>query len=236
VTIRLRAHAITRPAPGELVNEDAFVAEEAAGLFVVADGLAGRPAGEVASEVAVRAVSQALGDGAIDGVAPASLADALQRANDAVVARATGDLDLEGMAAAVTALRFRESANGRPASVELVHAGDCRAYLLRAGHLTMLTVDHLCVRGRTRVITKVLGRRRDVDPDTAEHEAHPGDRWLLCTDGLNKVVDDGEIQALLEDASDPVVAAGGLLDAARAAHTPDDVTIVVIDVGTPRHP
>lgn len=224
-TVTIRAHGLTRAAPGEIVNEDAIHVGESEGLFVVADGLAGRPAGAVASEVAVqRLVASHEAEPTI------SLADAFQHANDAVVARAAQDQRLDGMAAAVTGMRLDPGRPGVPATMELVHAGDCRAYLLRDGHLRMLTADHLVLRRGGRVITKVLGRPRALEPDTDRVTTRPGDRWLLCTDGLTKVVGDREIGDILADASDPVVAVGCLLDAARAAATPDDVTVLVVDM------
>jgi len=224
LTSTIRAHGLSRAAPGDTVNEDALHVDVVGGLFVVADGLAGRPAGEVASAVAVDTVVATIGTNP-----SSSLAVALEHANDSVVREAARHPRLELMAAAVTALRLHPD-TGTGATVELAHAGDCRAYLQRDDQLRLLTQDHLVMRGRTRVITKVLGRPRVVEPDAAVLPTFPGDRWVLCTDGLTKVVADDRIHELLRDAPDPVVAAGGLLDAARAATTPDDVTVIVVDV------
>ena len=223
--ITIRAHGVTRPAPGETVNQDAVHVDEAGGLFVVADGLSGRPGGEVASTVAVAAVTAAV-SARPDG----PLTDAFELANEAVIREAARSPRLELMAAAVTAIRLHPL--GASPSIEIVHAGDCRAYLYRDGVLQRTTEDHLVIRGGGRVITKVLGRPRNVDPDVHVLPTVGGDRWLLCTDGLTKVVGDDAIRDLLREPPDPAIAVGVLLDAARAASTPDDITAVVVDVAT----
>lgn len=214
----MRVHGLTCGAPRADVNEDALLVDVDGGVFVVADGLSGCPAGDVASRVAVEAFAQALASADGDG-----LVAALQHANDEVVRAAGEDQAFDRMCAAVTAARL--GADGRGT---LVHAGDCRAYLLRDGALRMLTEDHLVVREGQRQITKVVGRARAVEPDKLALVLGPGDRLLLCTDGLTKVVTDEAIEALLAAAPDPEAACTALMKAAVEGDTPDDVTLIAL--------
>ncbi len=212
-------------------NEDVLLVRPP--LYVVADGMGGHRAGEVAAAIAVEQLGAELDAGRIvDGV---SLGAALLVAGAEVRARGTGDR--AGMGTTVVAILL----DGSRAWV--AHVGDSRAYLLRAGTLEQLTADHTLVgelvrRGRltpaqaatdTRrhVLTRALGASDDA-PDVRALPLAPGDRLLLCSDGLAGVVPDARIGSLLGQ-GDPEAAADALVAAALAAGGPDNVTVIALD-------
>ena len=202
------------------VNQDAYLASER--LVAVADGVGGGPAGEVAARVAIDALS-AGGDPA--------------RASAAVYDAAQGDPRRRGMATTLTAGRFTG------AGFEVAHAGDSRAYRLRGGGIELLTDDHavvpqmvargILVRDRAathplrNMLTRALGRDRDTDFDTLVADAQSGDVFLLCTDGLTKMVDEPAIAAIVATADSLDGAALALVRAANAAGGHDNVTVVL---------
>jgi serine/threonine protein phosphatase PrpC len=217
-------------------NEDAAYAGPH--LLVVADGMGGHAGGEVASAEAIAALAP-LDDGATGGDPSAALRDAVHRANDRLRRRAAQEPGLEGMGTTLTALLW---VDGR---LTLAHLGDSRCYLLRDGHLEQLSHDHTLVQfyvdeGRLSpeeasshpqrsVITKALVGREDVDADVSALEVRPGDRYLLCTDGLSGVVSEETLEATLQE-PDPEQACSQLVDLALRGGGPDNVTCIVADM------
>lgn len=221
---------VGRVRPG---NEDALLVTDDARLVAVADGMGGHRAGEVASATAIAALLAGVERGdPID--------DAITAANDAVVTRAASDLDLRGMGTTLTTGLVDGS------TLRIGHVGDSRAYLLRDGELRQLTTDHSVVAEliaageltedealvdpRRAMITRALGIDATVEVDVLEVALLPGDRLLLCSDGLTTMVRDDAIAAVLATEEDPQRAADGLVDAANAAGGADNVTVVVADV------
>ena len=218
-------------------NEDSYLVDDP--LFAVADGLGGHQGGEVASAVALETLGQAAA--ASDGEARIrdKLRDGVLDANRAVFERAAGDSALSGMGTTLTAL---VAGAGR---FHLAHVGDSRAYLLRDGDLSPLTEDHTLVRKLVRegrltpeeaeihpqrsILTRALGIDDDVEVDQATVEIRPGDRLLLCSDGLTSMVPDDRIHELLSG-QDPDTTCRALIEAANAAGGQDNVTVVVLDV------
>jgi serine/threonine protein phosphatase PrpC len=216
-------------------NEDAYLA--APPLFAVADGMGGHQAGEVASAEAIETVATQAGRDRD------SLVAAVHAANDAVYARASANPALAGMGTTITAMVAGAD------SVQIVHVGDSRAYLLREGRLRRLTQDHTVVDRLARegkiapdevdrhpqrsVLERALGVAPDVDVDVQLIDVHPGDRLLLCTDGLTSMLDDGEIRAVLLAERDPQTAVQQLVDGALEAGGKDNVTVLIVDI--PRH-
>ncbi len=216
-------------------NEDRFVARPP--LFLVADGMGGQNAGEVAAAITADLLEAAAAEGTVRTVA--DLAEALGRANAAVWRRAGTDRTLEGMGTTCTAMIV---AGPR---VFVAHVGDSRAYLLRAGDLRQLTIDHTLMQrlvdeGRLQpadiashpqrsVIIRAIGAAADVAPDRLVVELEPRDRLLLCSDGLSGAVTAQDIQTVLAGDQDPQVAAERLVDLANAAGGGDNVTAVVVD-------
>ncbi|MFI2708757.1 MerR family transcriptional regulator [Micromonospora sp. NPDC018662] len=216
-------------------NED--IAYASATLLAVADGVRG-PGGSAASAAAVDALRPlAAADAAGDLLA--ALGDAVSRADRAVRAQAT---DVDRPASTLTAIVRRGT------RLALVHVGDTRAYLLRGGELSRLTQDHTYVQtlvdqGRLTpaeagahpqraLLARALGAGAEVEADLALRTALPGDRYLLCSDGLAAVVDPGVLHAALAGSDDPETAVGHLVDLAYAAGAPDNVACVVADLVT----
>jgi serine/threonine protein phosphatase PrpC len=216
-------------------NQDSGFASQH--LLVVADGMGGGPAGDLASSVTVQALRR------LDGPPPSdllqALAGAVHRANDRLAELIEDDPSLDGMGSTATAALFDGERIG------LAHIGDSRGYLLRAGELERLTCDHTFVQalideGRLSeedarhhphrsLILRVLDGRQANDPDLALHDLQPGDRLLLCSDGLAGVVSDEAIAEALA-AGSPDSAAEALIELALRAGGPDNITCIVADV------
>ncbi len=216
-------------------NEDSYVVEEP--LFAVADGMGGHRGGAVASSLALEALREVLRD---DLVAPTGLIEEIKSANQRVLQRGEADRDLRGMGTTLTALL----AEGGKAHI--AHIGDSRAYLLRDGSLKQLTEDHTLVQRmvmegkllpeeaerhpQRSILTRALGVDEDVEPDTMTLDpVLPGDRLLLCTDGLTSMVDGEQIEDVLRSERDPQRAANTLIDEANAAGGDDNITVLVLD-------
>ena len=215
-------------------NEDA-VHPEGSGrngtlVAAVADGMGGHVGGEVASRIAIEAATAA-----DDGVA-----GRIAAANAAVVDHAAGHPRLRGMGTTLTLGVF----STRP-SVEIGHVGDSRAYLLRDGGLRRITEDHSVVaellaggmitedearfHPQRNLVTRSLGLAPSIEADVETFDLEPGDRVLLCSDGLTNMVDDDNIAGLLGEGT-PDEAVWALIEAANRAGGHDNVTVVVVDV------
>jgi serine/threonine protein phosphatase PrpC len=216
-------------------NEDSYVVEEP--LFAVADGMGGHRGGAVASSLALESLRELLRD---EGVAPAALIDEIKEANQRVLQRGEADRDLRGMGTTLTALLAEE---GR---AHIAHIGDSRAYLLRDGSLKQLTEDHTLVQRmvmegkllpeeaerhpQRSILTRALGVDEEIEPDTLTLDpVLPGDRLLLCTDGLTSMVDAARIEDVLQAEHDAQRAANILIDEANAAGGDDNITVLILD-------
>ena len=210
-------------------------------LLVVADGMGGRAGGDVASSLAIAHLAplddEAHGpDSAVD-----ALGAALVDAQAALMERAHEETGLAGMGTTVTALLRAGN------KLVMAHIGDSRGYLLRDGSLVQVTTDHTFVQylvatGRITeeeaehhpqrsVIMRVLGDHdTDPVPDISVREARPGDRWLLCSDGLSGVVSHDTMAETLREIADPDACAEALVELALRGGAPDNVTVVVGDV------
>jgi len=215
-------------------NEDVALCE--GHLVAVADGMGGHAGGEVAAAVAIALVDAAFTGGSVD-----ELLAAVRAANRAIADRAAGAPELEGMGTTICAAGA--IGGGRLA---IVNVGDSRAYLWRNGELSQLTDDHtvtgeLVRRGELsesealehphrNVLIRALGVGATVDVDAAVHDVHPGDRLLLCTDGLFTEVPAGEIASLMRNEADVTATADALVDRALSHGGNDNVTVVVAEV------
>lgn len=210
-------------------------------LLVVADGMGGHAGGDVASSVAVAAFAPLDGESHGPDDALDELENALGAARDEIVARTHADPELTGMGTTVTAILRAGN------KLAMVHLGDSRGYLLRDGVLTQVTTDHTFVQHlvntgkitpeeaehhpQRSVVMRVLGDfDPDVAPDLSVREARPGDRWLLCSDGLSGFVSADTIAETLLDLPDVDVCADRLVQLALRAGGGDNVTVVVADV------
>ncbi len=210
-------------------NEDACYA--GTNLFAVADGLGGHVSGDIASQTVITAV--AAFDKPVDPQqAPALLAEMVAHANHALRQRARTEPATRGMGSTLVAVLH---ADGR---WFIANVGDSRCYRLRSGNLEQVTDDHTVGRlvssadviphYAERLSRFLNGRPDGWSPDLAPLDVRPGDRVLLCTDGLSSFVDPGLIADLL-GAGQAYEAAQALIDAALAAGGPDNVTVVVVD-------
>ena len=216
-------------------NEDSF-APEASGrgagptVLIVADGMGGAVGGEVASRLAVEHAFT--GSGLPE--------DRVARANQAVVERSLSDPGLAGMGTTLTLAEL-----GADGIIRLAHVGDSRAYLLRQGSLQQITDDHTVVaeqlaaghitpaeaatHPQRSMLTRVLGISNELEIDSISVETAPGDRLLMCSDGLTGMVEDQRIAELLSDGT-PEEAVWDLIEEANKAGGHDNVTVVVVDV------
>jgi protein phosphatase len=234
MALELRWGAATDPGRVRTVNEDTAHAED--GLWVVADGMGGHAAGDVASQTAVTSLRA--------NAAAVGLVEAVRLANRAVLEQADRDAALRGMGTTITAAAPVEVDGGT--QLEVVNVGDSRAYLFRDGELHQLTEDHSLVAELERegritaaearvhpqrnIVTRVLGNEPEVEVDAFPLDPFTGDRLLLCSDGLFNEVDERDIVHVLAHEHEPVAAAGALVDLANRAGGRDNITVVVIDV------
>ncbi len=199
-------------------------------LFIVADGMGGHVAGEVASRIAVETATDTEG-------APGRR---VLGANNALLIQVAENPELAGMGTTMTVLELGNSGVARVA-----HVGDSRAYLLRDSSLRQLTIDHTVAaeyvaagqlspeeaqnHPQRNMITRALGLTQNLMVDEIEEPVQPGDRFLLCSDGVHSMLADKEIADQLA-AESVEEAAWGLIEAANAAGGHDNITVVVVDV------
>ena len=236
--------------PVRAANEDCLLLDGEVGLFVVADGMGGHQAGEIASHMAVATVAAEIkdGDGASDTCSdPGSAEDlpatrlrsALQAANVRVYTTGAGDPALSGMGTTITALLMGAS------GAVVGSVGDSRAYLVRGGTTVQLTHDDTWLvsmlgsdgareaaaraHPMRHVLTHIIGSRDGGEPELVSVPVQSGDVFVLTTDGLHNVVDDDAIGRLAVSGP-PAQAARRLVDEALARRTTDNVTVVVVRV------
>jgi protein phosphatase len=219
-------------------NEDSYLAEE--NLYVVADGMGGHNAGEVASALAVTTLKAGARSG-IDTVE--RFRELVQQANTAIYTASLDDSTQSGMGTTLTALSI---VAGEEPRVLVANVGDARTYLWRNGALTRLSVDHSYVQElvnegiitpeearvhpRRNIVTRALGIDRSVVVDVFSHLVRTGDRIVLCSDGLVDEVSDADIAVVLGQHSDPQDTSEALVMVANTAGGRDNTTVIVIDV------
>ena len=216
-------------------NEDSSYAR--APVFVVADGMGGAQAGEVASGIAVETFEQGLPD---SGTPEERLTDVVQRANRQIHDLSHADAERAGMGTTLTAAYLDDE------HLVIAHVGDSRAYLFRDGELTRLTQDHSLVDELVRggklteeealehpqrsIITRALGPEADVKVDPWSYPGRDGDVYLLCSDGLTSMIPERQVQEILAGGFALPAAADALIDAANAAGGRDNITVVLFRV------
>lgn len=223
-------------------NEDRLYVDKEAGLFIVADGLGGHQAGEVASRVAVETIKDHF-----DSIPPLSqdckkiedaARDAIQAANHEICTRSIFLEELHGMGTTVVLALVKED------RVYVAHVGDSRAYLLRNETLKQLTEDHSVVARMVRAgeldkeearhhylrssLYRALGKDETVDVDTLVYNHQPGDTLLLCSDGLTDMLEDEEIKDNLPGFSSPQKAGDRLIAMANEKGGKDNITVIVV--------
>ncbi|MEV4460392.1 protein phosphatase 2C domain-containing protein [Microbispora sp. NPDC049633] len=219
-------------------NEDSVHAGEH--LLAIADGMGGHGHGEVASAAVISTLAK-LEDGPAPADPVATLADAVREAGQRLGDLAAQDPALERMGTTVTAMLW--DGQGKFA---LAHVGDSRAYMLRDGALYQITRDHTLVQSlvddgrmspdqaarhpRRSLLLRALETSGLAEPDLSLREAYPGDRYLLCSDGLTSVLEPEALHHVLTTVTDPQEAVLRLIELANEGGGPDNISCVVADV------
>jgi serine/threonine protein phosphatase PrpC len=251
----LTAHGLTHPGQKRSANEDTYGCFPADRLFVVADGMGGHNAGEVASQIAVDEISaffrryhddpRQVWPHPVDrkqSLGANLLRVGIKVANDKIRASAEEDRARARMACTVVAMAIGDT------QLSIVHAGDARAYRIRGSDVKRLTIDHsvlaemiaarpgmteeeIAAFAHRNIVTKALGSKPEVDPTVYVGRIQPHDRFLLCSDGLWGAVRDEQIAAILATYQDLDAACQVLVDAANEAGGPDNITALLVRVG-----
>jgi protein phosphatase len=227
-------------------NQDAFAVHDALHLWAVADGMSGYAGGEIASRLAVAAVTtffqRCRAEDFSSGDRKDLLRQSIEAAHHAIRAEARDRPELRRMGTTLVVLSLIP---GPPAVATLAHVGDSRAYLLRGRALTQLTQDHSLMRDYVRrglvseqealthpqrhVLMRALGVEGQAEPDFSSHELQDGDRILLCTDGLTTMLADWEIlDTLLRVGSPAGAACRELVEAANRRGGQDNITVILV--------
>jgi protein phosphatase len=224
-------------------NEDSLHTDVRAGLFVVADGMGGHAAGEVASEMAVGIIADELRSVKdIDDSVIAQVGQAMKRANLAIFERTLTEVDKQGMGTTASVLLLRDG------KYLIGQVGDSRVYLLREGVLHQLTKDHSYVQEQvdagfltpeqaryhpySNVITRCVGASADVEPDTYTGPVKQGDTFLVASDGLTGMVDDRRLQTLLQSRANAQRVVDALISEANGRGGLDNITAIVVRVAS----
>ncbi|HEX7030585.1 MAG TPA: protein phosphatase 2C domain-containing protein [Gammaproteobacteria bacterium] len=229
------SHAVSHVGTVRKINEDACLNQPARGLWAVADGMGGHDAGDVASREVIDALEQVPGDGSLAALAE-RLESTLQQVNDKLIRLAReSDKHTIGSTVAILAVRGRHAL--------CVWAGDSRIYRWRKGRLEQITQDHAMVEDMVEAglisraeaenhpqanrITRAIGAMEELFVDMDIHELEPGDRFLVCSDGLYKDATAKDLARLLRGKGDTAKEA---VDLALEHGARDNVTVVTINI------
>ncbi len=223
-------------------NEDNYLMLSDRGIFIVADGMGGHAAGEVASEMAVRIISRELGSlrGQTDEQVGERLRQSIRAANEAIFGRTLAEHDKRGMGTTVTVLTLL------PNRYLIGQVGDSRAYLLRDGRLLQLTKDHSYVQEQvdaglltpdqarvhpySNVITRCVGAGMDVTPDIYFGNLQNGDLVLLASDGLTGMLEDEQLLKILQSEGGPQKWVDRMISEANRRGGLDNITAIVVRI------
>jgi protein phosphatase len=227
-------------------NEDNIAMAPEAGLVVVADGMGGHRAGEVASRLAVEVIQRHIvdtlseaGENSNGSIEVALVRDAIQQANQAIYAHARENPEYAGMGSTVVVALFYGD------KLCVGHVGDSRLYRFRDTILEQVTEDHSVVqelisRGLVtaeearqsiskNLVTRALGIDPDVEADVSEHDVYDDDVYLLCSDGLNDVLADGDLELMLTELGRNLEAtARQMVDTANERGGPDNISVILV--------
>lgn len=222
---------------GRSKNEDVWIAVPEIGFFAIADGMGGHQAGEIAAKEAIDTLVESIHSFG-SPLSPSLLRKAIEHANRWVYQLGREDLSLRGMGTTLCCLSWTSDA------VLCAHAGDSRAYRLRGNHLEQLTEDHsLWTRWRAvspkanqsrtpypykHVITKALGTKTKADPEVVSISYESSDVFLLCSDGLSDVVDEGVIRKILLSTLSINEKGTALIEEAKIKGSRDNITALIV--------
>ncbi len=229
----------THPGRVRLVNEDSLLVDKELGLFIVADGLGGHKAGDVASSLAVREISERIREGLSEGRNPVLL---LQRSvtavNHVILKVANENPEWESMGTTVVVALFNDD------HFLLCHVGDSRIYSIDQNGATLLTTDHTYVeewvkagaitRAEAQIhaarhgLTMALGVDEEIEPVLRCLPWHNNGCMLLCSDGLTEMLDERTLAKIVQDCRDPDLACQVLVERANAAGGIDNITVILV--------
>ncbi len=241
-------HAALDPGRARSNNEDSVAVEQDAALAVLADGMGGYNAGEVASHMLTSFVANELGRWLREASRRAGDADVrramdicVDNANRAIFNAANANPQYAGMGTTLVLVVFRES------RLLVGHVGDSRCYRMRAGRLQQITRDHSLLQeqidaglitveqaafsANKNLVTRAVGVEDTVLLETHQHELQLGDLYLLCSDGLSDMLDDASIAQVLLAYDSLAAAAQALIDAANEAGGKDNISVVLARIG-----
>jgi serine/threonine protein phosphatase PrpC len=249
--MEVKAYGLSHVGRQRQHNEDSFLVADDAKLFLVADGMGGHAAGEIASRIAVDSISEFIIHTKEDeGTWPHAydehyrrttnrLMAAVRMANTRVLEAMRKDARLRGMGTTVVACMADEDN-----TMSFAHVGDSRAYLIRNKQLSRITNDHSWVFEQVQagmlteaeaekhplrnVITRALGGALQVTPDASEIEVRAGDVFLLCSDGLTGMVPEDEILRVVNESQNLEAACQRLIEAANERGGLDNVTAILV--------
>ncbi len=239
--ILVSAKAQTDKGKRRKANEDSLLVDERHSTYVVADGMGGYRGGEIASRLAVETIARAFAQGSFDGPPhdnlprrASELARAMQMANSAILAHAAKDKVLEGMGTTLTAARFSPNKQ----RLYLGHVGDSRAYRLRGGVLKAMTTDHTMKQHGMKGpeaghLSRAIGVWPVVPIDIVFAKPLPDDVYLLCSDGLTKMLTNDKIQKILSEEKQPEAAVDRLVLLANEKGGLDNITAILVRVSAP---
>jgi PPM family protein phosphatase len=221
-------------------NEDQYVANPQKRIFLVADGMGGHAAGEVASKMAASRIEEILSQSESFSDPESLLQKAVQNANLQVYKAQLHNPEYRGMGSTLTILTFQDN------RYYIAHVGDSRTYLLRNGNLTQLTRDHSLVwqlyedhlitkeelsrHPRKNLITRSIGTHPQIEAETQSDRVFENDMFLICSDGLTDVLSDQQIQNFLNSGKTSHEISEMLVEAANAGGGPDNITVVVVRI------
>jgi protein phosphatase len=231
-------HDIGRVKP---TNQDAYLLDERHGLFAIADGIGGNAGGDVASATAIRTIEECFNAGRLK-VGPlthlprkaAELANAVYAANNAIRRGQAADWNISEMGTTCVVARFCPDEQ----RVYIAHIGDSRAYRLRGGAIAQLTTDHTMaelglVGPRANHLSRALGSDPCPKIDVLFVRPLPGDVYLLCSDGLTKMMTVEQLTGILEESGSADKAVASLVDLANSQGGQDNITVVVVRIKRP---
>lgn len=223
------------------VNEDSLLVRDDCGLWVVADGMGGHEAGDVASRKVVEALARIPASSRPDELV-ANAVQALKQVNVELIALAGGGDGQRSIGTTVVGLAMGDE------EFHCFWAGDSRAYRVRDGHIVQLTRDHSMVQDlvdagmlrpeeavdhpNSNIITRAVGVAQDLRVDTVSGDVRPGDQFVLASDGLTRMVEDYEMLGELTSAP-PAFAADRLIETVLSRGAPDNVTLIIAKIPSP---
>jgi PPM family protein phosphatase len=229
VPLTIELFAAVDPGRARSNNEDSVALDNDVALAVLADGMGGYNAGEVASNMATSFIRTELGRWlreaqaqASDGEVRRAMDICVDNANRAIFNAANSNPQYAGMGTTLVLALVREN------RLLVGHVGDSRAYRLRSGRLQQITPEQAAFSANKNLVTRAVGVEDTVLLETHQHDIQPGDIYLMCSDGLSDMLDDASIAQVLQGQDSLAAACQALIDAANDAGGKDNISVVLV--------